>query len=85
MQKNQLNVEHSLAAAWWRRGAIALGLAAIAMLLWIFLSTVEEHMSKAHEVSRHTQWHLHAPVAGAQAAALLQGSEPGVLKLNAAR
>lgn len=84
MQNKQLDITHISAAAWWRWGSVVIGLVAIALLLWIFVATVQEHMSKAHEVSRHARWHLHAPVAGAQAAAALQGSEPGAFGFNTA-
>lgn len=55
---------------------VVLGMAVIAGLLYALFDTAHAHMERAKEVSRHTQWHVHAPVAGAQAAALLQGDQP---------
>lgn len=53
-----------------------LGLVAIAVLVYILFETVEDHMARAKELSRDAQWQLHAPVAGAHAAAVLQGVAP---------
>lgn len=69
------SIQHHSAARWhW--ALVGAGVAVIAALLWVFVSTVDDHMRKAHEVSRDTQWHAHAPVEGADAAVLLQGGEP---------
>lgn len=68
--------QSSQGASWWHWTVVSIGLVAIAALLWTFVETVDEHMGKAREVSRHTQWHANAPVEGAQAALLLQGEEP---------
>lgn len=76
MTNNPHDIDESPVATWWHWCSVILGLTAITMLLWIFVSTLNEHMSKAREMSRDTQWHVNAPVAGAQAAVLLQGGEP---------
>lgn len=60
----------------WQWCIAGLGMLAIAALLYAFASMVQEHMAKAREVSRDTQWTAHAPVEAARAAAVLQGAEP---------
>jgi uncharacterized protein involved in response to NO len=55
---------------------VGVGIATIALLLWTFVGTLDDHMSQSREMSRNAQWHVHAPVEGAQAAVLLQGGEP---------
>jgi len=56
--------------------AAGVGIVVIAALLYAFFSMAHDHMSRAREVSRHSQWHVHAPVEGAHAAALLHGTQP---------
>ncbi|MDH1703468.1 hypothetical protein [Comamonas terrigena] len=63
-------------AARWQWAAVGVGIATIALLLWTFVGTLDDHMSQSREMSRNAQWHVHAPVEGAQAAVLLQGGEP---------
>lgn len=61
---------------WWlHSGAVALGLMAIGILIYVLYVTCQEHVSRSVEMSRDTQWRTHAPVEGAQAAAILQGLE----------
>ena len=76
MKAGQDNFVQRHSAARWQWAVVGAGVAAIAALLWVFVTTVDDHMRKAHEVSRDTQWHAHAPVEGADAAGLLQGGEP---------
>lgn len=76
MEHTPSNKMPARSVPWWRWTVVGVGLMAIAALLWTFVLTVEEHMGKSREVSRHTQWHVNAPVEGAQAAVLLQGGEP---------
>lgn len=76
MGQRQMQGAPDRKTVWWQWGGVGAGVAVIVALLWTFVGTVDEHMAKAHEVSRHTQWHVHAPVEGAQAAVLLQGGEP---------
>ena len=61
---------------WLQWLGVAVGGVAIVVLLYAMLTTAEEHVVRAKEVSRDTQWQVHAPVKGAQAAALLQGEQP---------
>jgi 3-dehydroquinate synthetase len=60
---------------WVHGSAVVLGLVAIATLICVMYMTCQDHMTRSMEVSRNTQWRAHAPVEGAQAAAILQGVE----------
>lgn len=76
MKKTQPQFSKAVSARRWQWCAVALGGGAIAALLYAFTSMAEAHMDKAREVSRDTQWTANAPVEGAHAAALLQGTAP---------
>lgn len=75
MMKEQNSTGKPLVGRWLHGSAVVLGLLAIAALIYVLFTTCEDHMTRAMELSRHTQWRANAPVAGAQAAALLQGME----------
>lgn len=76
MQSDRKKGSSRRTAARWQWAVVSVGIATIAVLLWTFVGTLDEHMSKSREMSRDAQWHVHAPVEGAQAAVLLQGGEP---------
>lgn len=76
MQRQQNRAGQGARTPWMRWLGAGLGMAVIAGLLYALLAITQSHMERAKEVSRNTRWQVHAPVAGAQAAALLQGEQP---------